>query len=96
MSYSKIEQETYIHFDVDTGETTVYSTYAPDIRYYLKLADEGGLELIDTETEDGRIISLSAKLLQGYTLSRKPKKKRVYTDEERAIMSQRLATIRQK
>lgn len=35
MSYSKIEQETYIHFDVETGETTVYSTYAPDIRNYL-------------------------------------------------------------
>ena len=27
MSYSKSEQETYIHFDVETGETTVYSTY---------------------------------------------------------------------
>ena len=95
MSYSKIEQETYIHFDVETGETTVYSTYAPDIRHYLKLAEEGGLELIDTETEDGRVISLSAKLLQGYTLSRKPKKKRIYTDEERESMRQRLATIRQ-
>lgn len=96
MSYSKIEQETYIHFDVETGETTVYSTYAPDIRYYLKLADEGGLELIDTETEDGRVISLSAKMCHGYTFSRKPKKKRIYTDEERAAMSQRLASIRKK
>lgn len=95
MAYSKIEQETLIHFDVETGETSIYTNYAPDIQHYLKVAEDGGIRITQKEFEDGRVISLSGIMLDTYKMSRKPRKKRVYSEEERDIMRKRLAQYRQ-
>lgn len=95
MSYSLDEQETHIWFDPTTKETIVETNYAPDINHYLKIIADGGLTLIEQEVEDDRIISIRAKVNdQQYTFSRKLKKKRVLSDEQRERLRERLAKTR--
>lgn len=95
MSYSLDEQETHIWFDPTTKETIVETNYAPDINHYLKIIADGGLTLIEQEVEDDRIISIRAKVNdQQYTFSRKLKKKRILSEEERERLRERLAKAR--
>jgi len=95
MSYSLDEQETHIWFDPTTKETIVETNYAPDINHYLKIIADGGLTLIEQEVEDDRIISIRAKVNdQQYTFSRKLKKKRILSEEERERLREQLAKAR--
>lgn len=95
MAYSLDEQETHIWFDPTTKETIIETNYAPDINHYLKIIADGGLTLIEQEVEDDRIISIRAKVNdQQYTFSRKLKKKRVLSDEQRERLRERLAKTR--
>lgn len=95
MSYSLDEQETHIWFDPTTKETIVETNYAPDINHYLKIIADGGLTLIEQEVEDDRIISIRAKVNdQQYSFSRKLKKKRILSEEERERLRERLAKAR--
>ena len=95
MSYSLDEQETHIWFDPTTKETIVETNYAPDINHYLKIIADGGLTLIEQEVEDGRVISLRVKVNdQQYTFSRKLKKKRILSEEERERLREQLAKAR--
>ena len=41
VAYSRSEQETMVHFDVETRKTIFYSNYAPDIRKYLAIEKLG-------------------------------------------------------
>ena len=95
MSYSLDEQETHIWFDPTTKETIVETNCAPDINHYLKIIADGGLTLIEQEVEDDRIISIRAKVNdQQYTFSRKLKKKRILSEEERERLREQLAKAR--
>lgn len=95
MSYSLDEQETHIWFDPTTKETIVETNYASDINRYLKIIADGGLTLIEQEVEDDRIISIRAKVNdQQYTFSRKLKKKRILSEEERERLREQLAKAR--
>ena len=95
MSYSLDEQETHIWFDPTTKETIVETNYAPDINHYLKIIADGGLTLIEQEVEDDRIISIRAKVNdRQYSFSRKLKKKRILSEEERERLRQQLAKAR--
>lgn len=95
MSYSLDEQETHIWFDPTTKETIVETNYAPDINHYLKIIADGGLTLIEQEVEDDRIISIRAKVNdRQYSFSRKLKKKRILSEEERERLRERLAKAR--
>ncbi len=95
MAYSLDEQETHIWFDPTTKETIVETNYAPDINHYLKIIADGGLTLIEQEVEDDRIISIRAKVNdQQYTFSRKLKKKRILSEEERERLREQLAKAR--
>lgn len=95
MSYSLDEQETHIWFDPTTKETIIETNYHPDINHYLKIIADGGATLLEKEVEDGRVISIRAKVNdQQYTFSRKLKKKRILSDEERERLRERLAKAR--
>jgi len=95
MTYSLDEQETHIWFDPTTKETLIETNYYPDIHYYLKQVGDGGLTLISQEVEDGRIINIRAKVNdQQYSLSRKLKKKRILSEEERERLRAQLARAR--
>lgn len=95
MAYSLDEQETHIWFDPTTKETIVETNYHPDIHYYLKRVDDGGATLLEQEVEDGRVISIRAKVnAQQYTFSRKLKKKRILSEEERERLREQLAKAR--
>lgn len=95
MAYSLDEQETHIWFDPTTKETIVETNYHPDINHYLKIIADGGLTLIEQEVEDDRIISIRAKVNdQQYTFSRKLKKKRILSEEERERLREQLAKAR--
>ena len=95
MAYSLDEQETHIWFDPTTKETIVETNYHPDINHYLKQMNDGGVTLIEQEVEDGRVISLRVKENdQQYSLSRKLKKKRILSDEERERLREQLAKAR--
>mgnify|MGYP000750377627 CR=1 FL=1 len=95
MSYSLDEQETHIWYEPKTKETVIETNYAPDINHYLRIISEGGMELVDQEIEDDRIISIRAKVNdQQYSFSRKLKKKRILSDEERERLRQQLAKAR--
>lgn len=95
MAYSLDEQETHIWFDPTTKETMIETNYYPDIHYYLKRVNDGGLTLIAQEVEDDRIISIRAKVNdQQYSFSRKIKKKRVLSDEQRERLRAQLAKAR--
>lgn len=95
MSYSLDEQETHIWFDPTTKETIVETNYAPDINHYLKIIADDGLTLIEQEVEDDRIISIRAKVNdRQYSFSRKLKKKRILSEEERERLREQLAKAR--
>lgn len=95
MAYSLDEQETHIWYDPTTKETLIETNYHPDINYYLKQVNEGGLTLIAQEVEDDRVISIRAKVNdKQYSFSRKVKKKRILSDEERERLRQQLAKAR--
>lgn len=73
----------------------LHTNYAPDINHYLKIIADGGLTLIEQEVEDDRIISIRAKVNdRQYSFSRKLKKKRILSEEERERLRERLAKAR--
>lgn len=95
MAYTIDEQETHIWYDPKTKETIVESNYVHDINHYLRIIAEGGMELVEQEIEGDRVISLRAKVLDGpYNISRKLKKKRILSEEERERLRQQLAKAR--
>lgn len=95
MAYTINEQETHIWYDPKTKETIVESNYVHDINHYLRIIAEGGMELVEQEIEGDRVISLRAKVLDGpYNISRKLKKKRILSEEERERLRQQLAKAR--
>ena len=60
----KDEQETLIHYDVLTKQTTFYSSYPPDIRKYL-LSD--GVKITRTVIENDIVVAVEGNnLLQKY------------------------------
>lgn len=53
------------------------------------------MELVEQEIEGDRVISLRAKVLDGpYNISRKLKKKRILSEEERERLREQLAKAR--
>lgn len=95
MKYSLEEQETMIRYDVLAKDYILYSNYAPDIRRYLKLEEDGGLLVTLRETdEEGRVIAIEGVLQDTYRISRKPTKKRVMSEEEREVLRERFAKAR--
>ena len=95
MSYSLDEQETHIWYEPKTKETVIETNYAPDINHYLRIISEGGMELVDQEIEGDRVISLRVKVNdRQYTFSRKLKKKRILSEEERERLREQLAKAR--
>ena len=95
MAYTINEQEMHIWYDPKTKETIVESNYVHDINHYLRIIAEGGMELVEQEIEGDRVISLRAKVLDGpYNISRKLKKKRILSEEERERLRQQLAKAR--
>ena len=87
----KDEQETIIHYDVLTKQTTFYSSYPPDIRKYL-LSD--GVKITRTVIENDIVVAVEGHMLDGYSLSRKPRKNPEITDEQKYILVARLEQIR--
>ena len=92
--YKIYEQETIIRYDVQDKKTYIYSNYPVDVRRFLNL--EGtGVTIISKDTdEDGNVTAVDCVLNEGYNLSRKPSKKRVMSDEQRAEAAARLAKYR--
>lgn len=94
--YSRSEQETIIHFDVETRKMMFYSNYTPDIRKYLAVEKRSGLTITDKEIEDGQVIYIAGELSDDFCFNRFPQKRRQYTEEQLLLLRQRFLNVRKK
>lgn len=88
--YKKNEQETLIHYDVQTGKTTFYSNYAPDVKRYLK---SPGVTITREIKEDGRIVAVEGELTKGYSLGRRPRKQPQLSAEQIEKLRERMRQL---
>lgn len=83
------EQETVLIFNAETKRWTMYSTYPPHMRKWRSL-----LTAPASVSEDGAEISVEGDMVEGLSVSLR--KKRVMSEEQRQLASERLAASRAK
>ena len=88
--YKKNEQETVIHYDVLTGKTTFYSNYAPDVRRYLQ---SDGVEITRKIEHDGVVVAVEGELTNGFTFSRRPRKRIELSEEYKQVLRERMMKL---
>ena len=88
--YKKNEQATLIHYDVLTGKTTFYSNYAPDVRRYLQ---SEGVEITRKIEHDGVVVAVGGELANGFTFSRRPRKRIELSEEYKQVLRERMMKL---
>lgn len=83
------EQETVLIFNAETKRWTMHSTYPPHMRKWGDL-----IEAPASVSEDGAEVSVEGDMVEGLSVSLR--KKRVMSEEQRQLASERLAASRAK
>lgn len=89
MSIPRSEQETVLIFNAETKRWTMHSTYPPHMRKWGSL-----LTAPASVSEDGAEVSVEGDMVEGLSVSLR--KKRVMSEEQRQLASERLAASRAK
>lgn len=92
MTLTKAEQETLITFDATTRKWSIETTYPPHMNR-IRRNPELYSKLKELKIDD-YVVGIQAELSENATISPFAKQKRLYTEEEREILRERLINTR--